>query len=142
MSEYLSAGELHQLTGLQAWQQGRRDAMHERLLTEAQQDLIYKAARPAREKAAKERALALRRQRSAKRRASERLRSPAWADLTKVQEVYKLAVGLTIKTGVAHHVDHIYPLCGELVSGLHVHQNLQVLLAVENMQKHNKFEVV
>jgi hypothetical protein len=40
-------------------------------------------------------------------------------------------------TGVKWHVDHIVPRNSPLVCGLHVHTNLQVIPADENMYKRN-----
>ena len=57
---------------------------------------------------------------------------PKWADLKKIMEIY-------VNRPEGYHVDHIIPLRGKLVSGLHVESNLQYLPALENMKKHNKF---
>ena len=79
---------------------------------------------------------------NAKRRASKLQATPQWADLGKIQEVYTEAQRLTELLGIEMHVDHIVPLQGSLVSGLHVETNLQILPAVENLRKSNKFEVI
>lgn len=77
----------------------------------------------------------------AKRRATKLRATPPWADLGKIQEVYAEAQRLTELLGIEMQVDHIVPLQGQLVSGLHVHDNLQILTYVENGRKTNRFEV-
>ncbi len=81
---------------------------------------------------------------AAKRRAVKIQRTPNWLsklDIWLIEEIYVLAALRTKLTGVVWHVDHIVPLQGELVSGLHIPVNLQVITAKENMYKSNKFEV-
>lgn len=78
---------------------------------------------------------------SAKRRARKLLRTPKW--LTKehfleIESLYEQARNLTKLTGEDHHVDHIIPLKGDMVSGLHVPWNLQILHYKENLSKSNK----
>jgi len=74
-----------------------------------------------------------------RRRASKLQQQPAWADQDAIDFVYFSAQ--VIKDafgGVAPHVDHIVPLQGKDVRGLHVAENLQLLSAKANIQKSNK----
>jgi len=69
--------------------------------------------------------------------------TPAWLtaeDKIRIQQIYKEAAEATKRTGVKHHVDHIIPLRGETVSGLHVPSNLRAITATENSSKKNKFD--
>jgi hypothetical protein len=79
--------------------------------------------------------------RNAKRRACKVQATPKWANLSKIEGLYKLAQYLTKKHGRQIHVDHIVPLQNPLVCGLHVEDNLQLLFADENLSKSNSFKV-
>ena len=70
--------------------------------------------------------------RAAIHRAKKRGATPAWADRKRIREIYE-------KCPPGFQVDHIIPLNGELVTGLHVDSNLQYLPASENRAKSNKF---
>lgn len=76
-----------------------------------------------------------------KRRAARKNRTPPWANLDAIRELYDRAAWLTRRTKKPHHVDHIIPLQGKRVSGLHVAENLRVVPAAENARKYNHFEV-
>ena len=118
--------------GLREWQAERRAiavAAHE-------QDAIARAAWA---EARPERKRLQNTANGAKRRAAELLRVPPWADQTAIAAIYRAARELTRQTGIAHHVDHDYPLQGEYVSGLHVAANLRILTAEENTRKSNRF---
>lgn len=64
--------------------------------------------------------------------------TPSWYNHDKVKAIYEESHRLTLETNIQHHVDHIYPLKGKTVCGLHSHENLQILPAKENMTKGNK----
>ncbi len=68
------------------------------------------------------------------RRARKKQASPAWADHSLIKEIYRRASEIR-KTGKDVHVDHIYPIAGKLVCGLHVHNNLQIIEAHINRKK-------
>ena len=81
--------------------------------------------------------------RNGKRRAAKLLRTPKWLtqdDLFFIEEAYHLAKLRTELLGIPYHVDHILPLQGKTVSGLHVPANLQVIPATINLKKSNRHE--
>ena len=68
---------------------------------------------------------------TAKRRALKLKATPKFANLKKIREIYK-------NCPKGYHVDHIVPLQGKEVCGLHVEYNLQYLTKSENLSKSNK----
>ena len=80
----------------------------------------------------------------AKRRAAKLNRTPAWLtqfDRLKMKCYYQVATMRSRESGQNWHVDHIIPLQGKNVCGLHVPNNLQIIPAIENMRKNNHYEV-
>ena len=78
----------------------------------------------------------------AMRRARMKLRVPKWfgeLDDFIWKEAADLARRRELTTGIRWHCDHIIPLAGEIVSGLHVWNNCAVIPAVVNHQKNNRY---
>jgi hypothetical protein len=76
------------------------------------------------------------------RKQAVRQRTPAWLDLVdkaEMESIYTYCLALR-SCGLDYHVDHIIPLQGKSVSGLHVPSNLQVLYSKDNIAKKNRWD--
>lgn len=64
----------------------------------------------------------------------ERLKkaTPKWVDLEAIKQFY-------YNRPKGYHIDHIIPLNGEIISGLHVLENLRYLPKIDNLRKSNKY---
>jgi 5-methylcytosine-specific restriction endonuclease McrA len=80
---------------------------------------------------------------SARRRARKLLATPKWLsanDLLAIKCKYSVAAMLNKHSNQAYAVDHVIPLQGKTVCGLHVPWNLQVITAKDNLKKGNKLQ--
>ena len=78
---------------------------------------------------------------AAKRRAYKLKATPTWVDsdhLWFIEEIYLLAKQRSLMLGYPWEVDHIVPLQGPNVCGLHVYWNLQVVTRGTNRKKGNR----
>lgn len=75
------------------------------------------------------------------RRRKHRQATPPWLtskQKAEIRQIYQIAITMTKTTGEKYVVDHIVPLRGEGVCGLHVPWNLRVVTREENLKKSNK----
>jgi len=75
---------------------------------------------------------------AAKRRARKRHAMPSWLTpdhISQINAVYAEAKRLEKETGIAYHVDHIVPLAGKIVCGLHVPWNLRAIPGDKNLRR-------
>lgn len=68
-----------------------------------------------------------------------KLATPAWVDFAEIAKLVAERYKREAETGLPHHIDHIVPLAGRNVCGLHVHHNMRVIPAAENVRKGNRF---
>ena len=80
------------------------------------------------------------------RRRRKRAAMPPWADKEAIKKMYEKVARMNRLAGrntpgrCAFHVDHIIPLNGENVCGLHIPDNLRIMRASDNIRKGNKVE--
>lgn len=72
-----------------------------------------------------------------KRHANKLLRTPKWLTIKQIKEIENIYLNCP----KGYEVDHIVPLQGKNVSGLHVPWNLQYLTSFQNRSKGNRFEM-
>ena len=65
--------------------------------------------------------------------------TPPWANKTAIKQIYQEAKRMTAETGIQYEVDHIFPLRGQLVCGLHIETNLRIISRTENNSKTNYY---
>ena len=74
------------------------------------------------------------------RRIAEVLSTPKWVDFGTIRGMHKIAIELSNSTGESYTLDHIIPLQHDLVSGLNVPWNLQLLTKSANSSKGARFD--
>lgn len=76
----------------------------------------------------------------ARRRAAMKKATTAWTEFKQIELLYIEAARLTKETEIEHQVDHIVPLCSDVVCGLHVLSNLRIVTSEENNRKKCKLD--
>ena len=74
-----------------------------------------------------------------KRKQIMRKANVRWSNDDAINALYDEAKRLTEETGILHVVDHKIPYVNDLVTGLHVENNLQILTNSDNCKKGNRF---
>ena len=65
--------------------------------------------------------------------------TPIWADKKEIKKIYEDCIRISQSTGIKYEVDHVIPLNGSIVTGLHIASNLQIIQATKNRSKSNKY---
>jgi hypothetical protein len=75
---------------------------------------------------------------AARRRCAQVNATPSWADHDKILTKYKERDAMQKLTGLQYDVDHYYPIQSDFICGLHISENLRVILSRDNKRKSNK----
>ncbi|MGU3286458.1 hypothetical protein [Methylobacterium mesophilicum] len=78
---------------------------------------------------------------AANRRGRELQQTPPWVSISDILPFYQEAARLTAETGTPHEVDHVIPLAGKGLCGLHVPWNLEVIPRAINRRKSARIDV-
>ena len=77
---------------------------------------------------------------TASRRAQQARATVKWANSERITEFYSLAAAWnSIWPEDTVHIDHIVPLNGKTVSGLHTEHNMQIIRSITNSEKGNRW---
>lgn len=79
-------------------------------------------------------------EKTARYKAKKKDAVPSWLskeDISKIKSVYKMCRVISKKTGIRHEVDHVVPINSNIVCGLHVPWNLQIVTSEYNKIKSN-----
>lgn len=109
--------------------------------TRLQKMKVYRQENPGKLEAYRRGSLVKNAAKEAKRRANKQWATPAWLTTeqeAQIAEFYWLASDLRCFGSEDYEVDHIIPLNGKNVCGLHVPWNLQILPARVNQSKGNR----
>lgn len=146
-------GKLKHLSGVKLWQEANKEKVqtYKQRYADNNKDIIL-AKSKLRAKEFPEHVKEIKRKSAHKHKAKNlahvRVRQtrklqacPAWANLSKMKQIYAQARRLSDIIGIKYEVDHIVPLKNPLVCGLHIPVNLQIIPKWQNVAKSNKFEV-
>lgn len=118
------------------WRDGKRERYREL------QRAYYARNKQARNKANavwRRRNLEVVRAQKRRRYIGERRALAPWANKDAILAIYRRAAALRRLTGIDYQVDHVVPLFGKNVSGLHVETNLQIMTGDANRRKHARW---